>query len=49
MLTKLFRDGIESRWSLFGDMNQRRSDFTWDSWKKLTDCLELTAVDERRQ
>lgn len=49
MLTKLFRDGIESRWSLFGDMNQRRSDFTWDSWKKLSDCLELTAVDAQRE
>lgn len=45
MLTKLFRDGTEPRWSLFGDMNQRRSDFTWDSWDLLTDRLEPAAAD----
>ena len=45
MLTKLFRAGTEPCWSLFGDMNQRRSDFTWESWEKLTDRLELAAVD----
>ena len=45
MLTKLFRAGTEPRWSLFGDMNQRRSDFTWGSWEELTDRLELAAVD----
>ena len=43
MLTKLFRDE-KPRWSLFGDMNQRRSDFTWESWELLTDRLELAAV-----
>lgn len=45
MLTRLFRAGAEPRWSLFGDVNQRRSDFTWDSWEQLTDRLELAAVD----
>ena len=45
MLTKLFRAETEPRWSLLGDMNQRRSDFTWESWEKLTDRLELAAVD----
>ena len=45
MLTRMYRAGTEARWSLFGDMNQRRSDFTWDSWEKLTDLLELCSVD----
>lgn len=42
MLTKLLGTGGEARWSILGDMNQRRSDFTWDSWTELTDRLELT-------
>lgn len=31
--------------SLFGDMNQRRSDFTYDSWNDLATNLELTDDD----
>ena len=45
LLTKLHRASAEPRWSLFGDMNQRRSDFTWDSWEELADRLELTTAD----
>jgi hypothetical protein len=45
LLTKLHRPGAEPRWSLFGDMNQRRSDFTWDSWEELADRLELANDD----
>ena len=45
MLSKLFRAGTKERWSLFGDMNQRRSDFTWESWESLTDLLQLAAED----
>ena len=45
LLTKLHRPGAEPRWSLFGDMNQRRSDFTWDSWEQLADRLELATAD----
>ena len=45
MLSKLFRAGTEEHWSLFGDMNQRRSDFTWESWESLTDLLQLAAED----
>ena len=46
MLTKLFRAGAEARWSVLGDMNQRRSDCTWESWGELTDRLELSKADE---
>ena len=45
LLTKLHRPGAEPRWSLLGDMNQRRSDFTWDSWEQLADRLELATAD----
>lgn len=45
MLSKMFRAGTEERWSLFGDMNQRRSDFTWESWESLADLLQLSAED----
>ena len=45
MLSKMFRAGTEKRWSLFGDMNQRRSDFTWESWESLADLLQLSAED----
>ena len=31
----------EGRWSLFGDMNQRRADVTWDSWESLLTNLDL--------
>lgn len=37
--------GAKARWSLFGDMNQRRSDVTWTTWETLADHLELSAVD----
>lgn len=43
MLSKMA--GPEARWSLFGDMNQRRSDVTWETWENLADHLELSAVD----
>lgn len=43
MLSKMA--GAEARWSLFGDMNQRRSDVTWATWENLADLLELSAVD----
>lgn len=42
MLSKMFRAGTEERWSVFGDMNQRRSDFTWTHWESLADLLELS-------
>ena len=46
LLTKLYGAGTEARWSVLGDMNQRRSDFTWESWEELTDRLELAGADE---
>ena len=45
MLSRMFRAGTEARWSLFGDMNQRRSDVTWQSWSTLADRLELAPSD----
>lgn len=45
MLSKTFRAGTKERWSLFGDMNQRRSDFTWESWENLADLLQLSVED----
>ena len=45
MLSKMFRAGAEERWSVFGDMNQRRSDFTWTSWEDLADLLQLSEPD----
>ena len=45
MLSKMFRAGTKERWSLLGDMNQRRSDFTWESWESLADLLQLSAED----
>ena len=45
MLSKMFRPGAETRWSLFGDMNQRRSDSTWESWEVLIENLELSDSD----
>ena len=45
MLSKLFRAGAGERWSVFGDMNQRRSDFTWESWERFADLLQLSAED----
>ena len=32
-------------YSLFGDMNQRRADFTWESWSVFLDRLELSSSD----
>ena len=46
MLTKLLRAGAEARWSVLGDMNQRRSDFTWESWVELAHRLELSGAEE---
>ena len=46
MLSKMFRAGTDARWSLFGDMNQRRSGVTWQSWSTLADRLELAPSDE---
>ena len=34
----------DGRWSLFGDMNQRRADVTWDSWVSLLTHLDLVPV-----
>ncbi|MCY4664173.1 MAG: AAA family ATPase, partial [Acidimicrobiaceae bacterium] len=45
MLSRMFRAGAEERWSLLGDMNQRRSDSAWESWETLTDRLELSSTD----
>ena len=45
MLSRMFRAGAEERWSVFGDMNQRRSDFTWTSWESLADLLQLSEPD----
>ena len=44
IIDKLLRDG--GTYSLFGDMNQRRADFTWESWSVLLDRLELVSSDE---
>ena len=33
------------RWSLFGDMNQRRADVTWDSWASLLSHLDVGPLD----
>ncbi|MCY4068275.1 MAG: AAA family ATPase [Acidimicrobiaceae bacterium] len=46
MLSKMFRAGAQERWSVLGDMNQRRSDFTWPDWGTLADRLELSAADD---
>ncbi|MCY4629705.1 MAG: AAA family ATPase [bacterium] len=35
----------EGRWSLFGDMNQRRADVSWDSWKSLLTNLGVGPED----
>lgn len=48
MLSKMFRAGTKERWSLFGDMNQRRSDFTWESWESLADLLQLSDPDSEQ-
>lgn len=42
MLSKMFREASQARWSLLGDMNQRRSDFTWQTWDELVGRLELS-------
>lgn len=39
----LRRDG---HWTLVGDMNQRRSDTTYGSWREIADHLALTADDD---
>ncbi|MXZ29708.1 MAG: AAA family ATPase [Acidimicrobiia bacterium] len=44
IVDKLLNDG--GTYSLFGDMNQRRADFTWESWSVLLDRLELSNPDE---
>jgi len=44
IISKLLRDS--GTYSLFGDMNQRRADFTWESWSVLLDRLELSSSDE---
>ena len=36
---------IDGRWSLFGDMNQRRADVTWASWDSLLTHLEVGPAD----
>ncbi|NYJ02426.1 DNA helicase IV [Nocardioides thalensis] len=36
----------EGRWTLVGDMNQRRSDVTYGSWSEIADHLALTADGE---
>lgn len=33
------------RWSLFGDMNQRRADVTWSSWQELLEQCKLYKAD----
>ena len=48
MLSKMFRAGTKERWSLFGDMNQRRSEFTWQSWESLVDLLQLSDPDSEQ-
>lgn len=35
----------DGRWSLFGDMNQRRADVTWDSWESLLTHLGVGPAD----
>lgn len=45
MLSRMFRKGTKERWSLFGDMNQRRSDSTWESWETAIGQLELSGAD----
>ena len=35
----------EGRWSLFGDMNQRRADVSWASWDSLLTHLEIVPAD----
>ena len=35
----------EGRWSLFGDMNQRRADVSWDSWESLLTNLGVGLED----
>lgn len=35
----------DGNWSLFGDMNQRRADVSWDSWAALTSHLGLGPED----
>ena len=32
-------------WSIIGDMNQRRADYTFDSWRELIDKLEIGDAD----
>ena len=44
IIDKLLSDG--GTYSLFGDMNQRRADVTWESWSVLLDRLELFSPDE---
>ena len=44
IIDRLLSDG--GTYSLFGDMNQRRADFTWESWSVLLDRLELASADE---
>ncbi|MDF9717340.1 hypothetical protein [Nocardioides sp. ChNu-99] len=41
----LRRDG---QWTLVGDMNQRRSDVTYGSWREIADHLALTADEDFR-
>ena len=43
ILDTLLRPG--GRWSLFGDMNQRRADVTWDSWASLLSHLDIGPLD----
>ncbi|MAG68978.1 MAG: hypothetical protein CL471_01565 [Acidobacteria bacterium] len=43
ILTKMLRKG--GRYSMFGDVNQRRTDFTWPSWEELAEQLEIGPSD----
>ena len=43
ILDKLLKP--QGRWSLFGDMNQRRADVTWSTWEELLDQCELDRTD----
>ncbi len=36
----------DGRWSLFGDINQRRADVTWDSWESLLTQLGVGPTDD---
>ena len=43
VLQKFLRSG--GRWTLVGDMNQRRSDVTYGSWKQIAEHLDFPGLD----